>query len=64
MIRIIKNPESKEYISKCHVCGCEFAYDISEIKNICLYDSPRSRYVTGTIDCPFCKTTIKWNESD
>ena len=40
MIKIIKDGQ-KDFIAKCHACGCEFSYQTIDIK-------------LGSVTCPYC----------
>ena len=55
-IKIIKEGK-KEFITKCSYCGCEFSYDITDLRK-----SPISR--EQMIECPYCKQTHYHNEGD
>ena len=59
MIRILKEGKPQKYITTCSECGCEFEYELEDVKieySICLTSYP-GKYNTYVI-CPCCGTPI------
>ena len=62
-MKIIKEPKLTTYQKVCDRCGCEFEYNVQDVKCIQCYDycydcCKAQSYTKKIIECPFCRKSF------